>query len=64
MLKRITKFVLERRKTIQEPQQQVVENDDTTESDERFRKPNASRRTSTRRTVLTASLGHSEVVQP
>src|SRR6516162_2792647 len=31
MLKRITKFVLERRKTIQEPQQQVVENDDTTD---------------------------------
>src|SRR5215471_7061208 len=31
MLKRITKFVLERRKTIQEPQQRVVENDDTTD---------------------------------
>src|SRR5215467_6716388 len=31
MLKRITKFVLERRKTIQKPQQQFVENDDTTD---------------------------------
>ena len=31
MLKRITKFVLERRKTVQRPQQQVVENDDTTD---------------------------------
>src|SRR5215469_9514702 len=31
MLKRITKFVLERRKTVQKPQQQVVENDDTTD---------------------------------
>jgi CspA family cold shock protein len=30
MLKRITKFVLERSKTVQKPQQQVVENDDTT----------------------------------
>src|SRR5262252_9509922 len=31
MLKRITKFVLERRKTVQKPQQQVVENDDMTD---------------------------------
>lgn len=31
MLKRITKFVLERRKTVQKPQPQVVENDDTTD---------------------------------
>ena len=31
MLKRITKFVLERRKTVQQPQQQVVENDNTTD---------------------------------
>jgi hypothetical protein len=31
MLKRITKFVLERRKTVQTPRQQFVENDDTTD---------------------------------
>src|SRR5215467_13981418 len=31
MLKRITKFVLGRRKTVQKPQQQVVENDDMTD---------------------------------
>ena len=31
MLKRITKFVLERGKTVQTPQQQFVENDDTTD---------------------------------
>jgi len=31
MLKTITKFVLERRKTVQQPRQQVVENDNTTD---------------------------------
>ena len=31
MLKRITKFVLERRKTVQKPRPQVVENHDTTD---------------------------------